>query len=417
MTLTHIQITHAKATNKAFRMSDGRGLAIVIQPCGSKIWRWSYRFETRQKTLHIGIWPKVGIADARRKCEQARELLSEGIDPAIVKRFGRGAAKIKIAPGNSFRVVAEEWLRKLEQEGLADITIGKTRWLLDKAYAALGSLPIEVIRPVDALAALKKIEAKGHYETARRLRSVLSRVFRYGVATGRIERDVAADLRGAIVAPKAKNLAAITTSREAGQLIRAIEAYSGCEITSYALKLSAHLFVRPGELRRAEWREFDVDACVWMIPAEKMKKRRPHQVPLSRQVMELLDNLHDLTGHDRYVFPCLGKQNVPMSENTVNQAIRRLGYGRDEMTAHGFRAMAATLLNESGLWHPDAIERQLAHLEANQIRRAYTRGEYWPERVRLMQWWSDYVDDLRKEEPAPVSTFGTRFKPALRSVS
>ncbi len=325
MTLTHLQITNAKARHSAYRITDGRGLYIVIQPSGSKIWRFNYRIEGRQKTLHLGLWPKVSISAARAERERVRELLAQGIDPAMVKRFGMHAAKIKIAPDNDFKTVAEEWLLKTEREGLSNVTLNKTRWLLDKAYPDLASLPIEVIRPTDALAVLKKVEATGHYETARRLRSVLSRVFRYAVATGRIERDVACDLRGAIVAPKTTNLAAITTAPEAAVLFRAIDSYSGYEITSYALKLSAHLFVRPGELRQAEWPEFDASDAIWVIPAEKMKMRRLHRVPLSRQVIDLLHRLHDLTGEGRYLFPCLGKPDLPMSENSVNQAIRRLG--------------------------------------------------------------------------------------------
>jgi integrase len=224
---------------------------------------------------------------------------------------------------------------------------------------------------------------------------VLSRVFRYGIATARTDRDVAADLRGALITPKVTHLAAITTPKEAGALLRAIEGYTGHEITAIALRLSPHVFVRPGELRKAEWAEIDSAAAVWSLPADKMKMRRPHRVPLSRQVLDQLDHLHSLTGDGKYLFPSFRSARQPMSENTVNAALRRLGYAQDEMTAHGFRAMAATLLNEMGIWNPDAIEKQLAHLDTSMVRRAYTRGEYWDERVRMMQHWSDYLDQLR----------------------
>ncbi|ATE65756.1 integrase [Rhizorhabdus dicambivorans] len=417
MPLTYIQIAQAKAPNGALKLSDGRGLTLVVQPSGTKVWRLKYRYEGKQKTLHLGHWPKLGISEARQRSEEARKLITEGSDPALVKRFGPVAAKVKIVAGNSFRDVAEEWLEKCERDELSIVTINKIRWLLDKAYPKLGALPIEVIRPLDVLAVLKTLEAAGTLESARRLRSVISRIFRFGVATGRIERDVACDLRGAIATPKSKNLAAITTAREAGVLLRAIENYTGHEITAIALECSAHLFVRPGELRQAEWPEFDADQSVWAIPPEKTKMRRPHWVPLSRQMMAKLHRLHDLTGSGQHLFPCLGKDGMPMSENTVNLALRRLGFKADQMTAHGFRAMAATLLNESGQWHPDAIERQLAHIETNEVRRAYTRGEYWPERVRMMQWWSDHIEELRKAPLVQRSSFGSVPTPAVRLAS
>jgi integrase len=240
------------------------------------------------------------------------------------------------------------------------------------------------------------------------MRSVISRVLRYGIATGRAQRDVAADLRGAIVVPKTRHYAAITRPKEVGELLRAIDEFSGYGITKYALRMTPRVFVRPGELRTAKWSEFDFDKAVWSIPAEKMKMRWPHQVPLSRQVLELLEELRPLTGHGPFVFPAVHTWRRSMSENTITYALRRMGYGKDEMTAHGFRALAATLLNEMGIWNPDAIERQLAHLENNGVRRAYARGQYWDERVRMMQHWSDYLDQLREGgEVVPVQ-FGHR---------
>ncbi len=240
------------------------------------------------------------------------------------------------------------------------------------------------------------------------MRSVLGRIFRYAVATARAERDPTSDLRGALTVPKPRHLAAITTPNRAGELLRAIEGYTGHGITLYALRLSAHLFVRPGELRQAEWAEFDFDRSVWNIPAEKMKMRRPHRVPLSTQVTGLFEELWDLTGTGRYCFPSFRTGQRPMSENTVTAALRALGFGQEEMTAHGFRAMAATLLNESGKFNPDAIERQLAHMENDGVRRAYTRGEYWNERVTMMQWWSDELDRLREGAKLLKPNFGGR---------
>jgi len=406
MALTHIQITKANPKSKIYKLLDSDSLYLLVKPSGTKLWRMNYRYLGRQKTLHFGQWPATGIAAARERRDEARRQLAGGLDPAAEKR-ARTLIR-KIAANNSFRTVAEEWVAKNEREGLAPVTLDKIRWLLGMAYPMIGSCPISQLTALDALAVLRKVEASGRYESARRMRSVLSRVFRYAIATARAERDIAADLRGAITTPRSRHLAAITTPREAGALMRAIEGYQGHEITGFALRLSPHLFVRPGELRRAEWSEIDPQAAIWSLPADKMKMRRPHRVPLSRQVLELLEQLFELTGHGRYLFPSFRTPLQCMSENTVNAALRRLGYAQDEMTAHGFRAMAATLLNEMGIWNPDAIEKQLAHLDASTVRRAYTRGEYWDERVRMMQHWSDHLEELRDGATILRPTFGAR---------
>ena len=393
MALNHIQITNAKPRDKAYKLADSDGLYLFIQPNGAKLWRMNYRHLGRQKTLYFGAWPEVGVAAARQLRDKAREQIAAGLDPAAEKRIDTRARKV--AADNTFKTIAEEWVAKNEREGRAPITLDKIRWLLGMAYPMIGTFPISKITPQEVLAVLRKVEATGRYESARRMRSVLSRVFRYGIATARADRDVAADLRGALITPKVQHLAAITTPKEAGGLLRAIEGYTGHEITAIALRLSPHLFVRPGELRSAEWTEFDTQGQVWSLPAEKMKMRRPHRVPLSRQVLDMLEELHALTGDGRFLFPSFRSPKQCMSENTINAALRRLGYSQEEMTAHGFRAMAATLLNEMGIWNPDAIEKQLAHLDTSMVRRAYTRGEYWDERVRMMQHWSDYLDQLR----------------------
>lgn len=391
--LTYIQINAAKPRAKAWNLTDSQNLYLVIQPNGSKLWRFNYRFLDKQKKLHLGGWPTISLAEARARRDEAKKKIAEGIDPALEKKRARITAKY--AAANTFQAVAEEWLVKCERDGLAPVTVDKIRWLLAKAYPLIGTIPIAQITPHEALAVLRKVEATGAYESARRMRSVLSRVFRYGVATVRCDKDVAADLRGAIAVPKVKHFAAITRPSEVGALLRAIDGYSGHKVTVLAMRLSPHVLLRPGELRQAEWTDIDFDEAIWFIPAERMKMRRPHRVPLSRQVIAMLKELHEHTHWWKYLFPCLGKPRKAMSENAVNQGLRKLGYTTDQMTAHGFRAMAATLLNEMGEWNPDAIERQLAHVDTNQVRRAYARGEYWDERVVMMQRWSDYLDQLR----------------------
>ncbi len=300
-----------------------------------------------------------------------------------------------MAASNSFKAVADEWLVKVERENRSAATMKKLRWLLDFINASIGRRPIASITAQELLVMLRKMEGKGKYETAKRLRSTCSQIFRYAIATARAERDVAADLRGALIAPQPVHRAAITGAHEAGGLLRAIEAFEGHVNTRAALCLLPHVFVRPGELRHAEWADFDFDKALWTIPPHKTKMRRAHTIPLSLQALAILQTIEHDADYSRFLFPSLRSVERPMSENTINAALRRMGFAQDEMTGHGFRAMAATLLNEMGLWHPDAIERQLAHCDNNAVRRAYTRGEYWDERVRMMQHWSDHIDFLR----------------------
>ena len=393
--LTQFQINSSKPKATPYALSDGQGLVLAIQTTGSKLWRFRYRYGGRQKTLHLGPWPTTSLADAREKCREAKKAIAAGLDPALEKKRAKVAAQFAVA--TSFKEVANEWVAKCEREGRAEVTLDKIRWLLGMAYPLIGSHPINAIMPTEALAVLRKVEARGRYESARRMRSIMGRVFRYGIATARCDRDVAADLRGALTTSRTVHHAAITDPGDVGVLLKTMDDYPGHAVTRLALRLSPHLFVRPGELRQAEWAEIDVDKAVWSIPIERMKMRRPHRVPLSRQALAMIAELREISGCWRYLFPCLGHPRRPMSENGVNQALRRLGYGSGEMTAHGFRAMAATLLNEMGCWNPDAIERQLAHQETSSVRRAYARGEYWDERVAMMQHWSDYLDGLKEE--------------------
>ncbi len=393
--LTDTRARSAKPTVRPLKLSDAGGLHLLVQPHGSKLWRMAYRFAGRQKTLALGVYPTVSLLEAREKRDGAKRLLAKGIDPSAQRRLDRQAAR---TPGTTFKAVAEEVIVKLEKEGRADATLTKKRWLLQFAYPSVGHRPIAEITAPELLSVLRRVEERGCYETARRLRSTFGTVFRYAIATGRAERDPAADLRGALISPKVTHRPAIVDPASIGALLRAIEGYAGHPLTTAALRLAPLAFVRPGELRCAEWSEFDLEAAEWRIPAAKMKMRRPHRVPLSRQALAIVGDLQARTGDERWLFPSVRSTSRPMSENTLNAALRRLGYGPDEMTTHGFRSMASTRLNEMGRWNPDAIERQLAHQEPDDVRRAYTHAaEYWLERVQMMQEWADYLDELRED--------------------
>ncbi len=391
--LTDTRVRTTKPCQRPIKISDSGGLYLLIAPHGSKLWRLAYRFSGKQKTLAIGAYPTFTLKEARDKREEAKRLLADGIDPSMQRRLDK---QIR-STGNTFKAVAEEVLAKLEKEGRADVTLTKKRWLLDFAYPAFGDRPIAQITAPEVLSVLRRVEARGRYETARRLRSTCGTVFRYAIATGRAEHDPSADLRGALTSPKVNHRAAIVDPVGIGALLRAIDGYDGLPMTKAALRFAPLVFVRPGELRLAEWTEFDLAAAEWRIPSAKMKMRRAHRVPLSRQALEILRDLQPISGGGRFLFPSVRSAVRPMSENTLNAALRRLGYGTDEMTAHGFRALASTQLNEMSGWNPDAIERQLAHQEQDDVRRAYLHAaEYWPERVRMMQAWADHLDELRE---------------------
>lgn len=393
MALTAVAIKAAKGREKPYKLTDSDGLFLFVTPNGGRYWRMNYRHLGKQKTLAFGVYPDTGLADAREQRDAARKLLARGEDPGERIKLDRIATTV--AASNSFKAVADEWLIKVERENRSAATMKKLRWLLDFINASIGKRPIASITAQELLVMLRKMEGKGKYETAKRLRSTCSQIFRYAIATARAERDVAADLRGALIAPQPVHRAAITGAHEAGGLLRAIDAFEGYANTKAALRLLPHVFVRPGELRHAEWADFDFDKALWTIPPHKTKMRRAHTIPLSRQALAILQTIEHDADYSRFLFPSLRSVDRPMSENTINAALRRMGFAQDEMTGHGFRAMAATLLNEMGLWHPDAIERQLAHCDNNAVRRAYTRGEYWDERVRMMQHWSDHIDFLR----------------------
>jgi integrase len=384
----------AKPREKPFKLSDGGGLFLLIQPNATKLWRLAYRFDGKQKLLALGQYPVISLADARIKRDAAKKLLSDGVDPSIERKTERRAEQI--SRRNTFKAVADELLEKFKTEGDAAATLKKKRWLLDFAISEFGNRPIAEIKAPDILEGLRKIEKRGRHETATRTRSTIGAVFRYAIATGRAERDPSADLRGALITPTVTHRATIVEPNAVGALLRAIDGFDGQPTTRYALQLAPLVFVRPGELRKAEWAEFNIDAAEWRIPAAKMKMRRPHRVPLAPQALAILGELREITGGSKYLFPSVRSWHRPISENTLNAALRRLGYDKTELTVHGLRSTASSLLNESGKWHADAIERQLSHQEQDEVRGAYTHSaEFWQERVRMMKWWASHLDELR----------------------
>jgi len=390
--LKDVHIRNLRPTDAIYTCTDERGLYLEVHPNGSKLWRYKYHYLGKRKRLALGRYPDVNLSDARRRRDDARRALDEGQDPLAKRKHDKLIAAFN--GRNTFGEIAKEYIDKMVAEGRADTTTTKANWLLEQ-LAPIADSPIVDLKPILVLGALKRIEAKGKHETARRCRSFASRVFRYAVATGRAETDPSSILRGALITPKVKHHSAILDPQGVGELLRAIDAYSGHLVTKIALQVSPHVMSRPGELRQAQWGEFDLEGSVWKIPPERMKMRKQHAVPLSRQVVSLLVELHALTGPAGFVFPAFHTSRRPLSENTVNQAFRRMGYAVGEVTAHGLRTTASTLLNESGKWSPDAIERSLAHADHNAVRGTYNRGQYWDERVAMHQWWSDYLDSLR----------------------
>jgi len=396
MPLSDTACRNAKPGPKPLKLADGGGLYLYVAPTGGKLWRCDYRHLGKRRTASFGAYPIVGLADARKRRDALKRQLADGLDPAAAKRVEAVASRL--SAGNTFDLIADELMAKHKREGRAERTVSKVQWLLDTASPALGRRPIADITAAEVLEVLRGVERRGRLETAKRLRATIGSVFRYAIATARASSDPTFALKGALTTPTVTPRAAVTNPLALGGLLRAIDGYDGQPTTHAALKLMALLFPRPGELRAAEWVEFDLDKAVWTIPAERAKMRRQHRSPLSRQAVEILMGLQEITGKGRLAFPSVRTVLRPISENTLNAALRRLGYSKDEATAHGFRATASTLLNESGMWNPDAIERQLAHVEANDVRRAYARGEHWDERVRMMQWWADRLDGLRGEK-------------------
>ena len=390
--LTATKIQALKPAAKPYKVPDSDGLFLLVQPSGALLWRFRYKAHGIERKLSLGCFPEVSLAQARKKRDLALGEIEDGGDPVEDKRQRK--LKAEIAARTTFKLVADEYIQKMEREGRSPATLKKARWFVD-LLDKIGKRPISEITPHELLDALKRVEKRGHHETAQRLRAFTGRVFRFAFATLRADRNPADILRGALTSPRVKHHAALIEPLKVGELLRAIDGYEGRPETRVALQLMAHVFLRPGELRQARWSEIDFAEKVWRIPAERMKMKQPHTVPLSRQSLYLLNELRGMRKPSEFLFPSLYSPQRAMSDGTLNVALRRMGYGNDEMTSHGFRAMASTLLNESGLWHPDAIERALAHGEKDRVRAAYHRGTHWAERVRMAQWWSDHLDQLR----------------------
>ncbi|MBB6192168.1 integrase [Sphingobium wenxiniae] len=394
MALNDVAIRALKPQSRSYMVTDEKGLCIEVAVSGSKLWRFRYRFAGKPRKLALGPYPEVSLKDARRLRDEARSAVRDGIDPGVERKNAKLTARFNAA--NTFGTVAEEYIEhKLVKEGRAAVTVEKAKWLLLQ-MKPIWDQPLVEIKPAEVFGVLRRLEGQRKHETAKRCRSFTSRVFRYAAATGRADSDPAAMLSGQLIAPKVKHHAAILEPKKLGELLRSIDAFEGAPITRLALQIAPHVMARPGELRQATWDEFDLDTKIWRIKPERMKMRRPHAIPLSEQVLNYLRELQQFSGPEGYVFPAFHTTRRPMSENTMNQAFRRMGYTSDEVTAHGLRTTASTLLNESGKWHPDAIERALAHGDSDAVRGIYNRGHYWDDRVKMMTWWSGYLDRLRE---------------------
>lgn len=391
MALTDVAVRNAKPADKPYKLTDGEGLYLLVNHVG-KYWRFDYRYLAKRKTLAIGVYPDTSLADARDRKSQARKMLANGIDPSEVKQSQK--QQVKHLSANTFEAVAREWHKKQSVKWVPENAARNLSLLVRNIFPFIGKTPIAHVKASALLEAIQKIEKRGNIETAHRAMMLCGQIYRYAIATGRAQADLSLVLRGALTPNKEKHHASITDPKEIGDLLRTLEGYEGAFITQCALRLAPLLFVRPGELRQAEWAEFDLDTGEWRLPAHKMKMKAVHIVPLSTQAIRTLRELHQHTGSGRYVFPGLRTTDRPMSENTVNAALRRLGYEKEDMTGHGFRSMASTILHEQG-WPHEAIERQLAHAERNRVSAAYNYAEHLPKRREMMQHWSDYLDGLK----------------------
>jgi len=396
MPLSEFGVRSAKAKEKPYKLFDGGGLFLLVQPNGSKLWRLKYRFMGTEKVLSFGPYPLVGIADARGKRDEAKKHLLDGTDPAAKKREEKLAAIT--AHRTTFGLIAEEYLERMRERGASERTQNKNTWLLMDLAAPLAKRPITQITAAEILHLFQKIETSGRRETARRLRGVMGSVFRYAIVTLRAEIDPTQALRGALLPPVVNGRAAITDERRFGQLLADIDEYDGWPTIKAALQFLALTCVRPGEVRGATREELDRAKAIWRIPAARMKMRAPHVVPLSRQALAVLEDVWPLSEDGSLVFPSIRTVHRPLSENALNAALRRMGYQKDEVTAHGFRVTASTILNQRGC-DPDVVEAVLAHQEKNAIRRAYNRATYFEQRVTLMQEWADHLDDLKTGSP------------------
>lgn len=397
MPLTDTKIRKLKPAEKQTRHADGEGLSLLLKPNGSKLWRFRYRYDGKQKDMAFGKYPEVSLAYAREKRMEAKALLARGIDPSAARAADR--AEEKAINQDTFSLIASELMAKLQAEGKADATLRKKSWFLDMANADFGNVPIRDVSSAQILKTLKKLERKGHYESAQRLRSTIGQVCRFAIATARLDNDPTYALRGALISPKVKHQPAIVDQDAFARLVRDVWYYGGSPSTNVALRLLALLYPRPGELRKARWREFDLQEATWTIPPEHEKNGRTHVKPLPKLAVKLLRAYHKVSGFGDLVFPTSSNPRKPISENALNQALHRLGY-KGRHTSHGFRASASSLLNECGMWNEDAIESELCHIDRNQSRRPYNRAKYWEERVRMAEWWARTVEESLCQQPA-----------------
>ena len=391
--LTDTKLRTLKPREAAYRVADSNGLCIEVRPRGSKVWRYRYRHAGNASIATLGEYPAMTLAEARAERDKARALVKKGTSPSHAAKAERVARQEKAL--TTFSIVASEFIAKREKEGMGAGSVERSRRLIEKDLAGIAQIPVDEVSAPTLLAALRKMEKRGIVESAHRARGLANQVFRYAIATGRAERNPAADLIGALERPQTTHFASIILPTKIGELLRAIYSYQGSVVTVAALKLAPMVFVRPGELRAAEWSEIELDKATWDIPAEKMKMKQPHVVPLSEQAIEVLRELHSITGRGQYVFPSVRSIRRPMSENTINAALRYMGFDSDTMTGHGFRAMARTVLDEELNFPVDHIEHQLAHAIRDANGRAYNRTSHLPARRKMMQAWSDYLDHLR----------------------
>ena len=413
MSLSDSKVRNAKPKEKQFKLSDTEGMYLLVTPNGGKCWRLKYRFHGKEKLLALGTFPGITLLEARQRRDEARKQLNDGIDPGEIKKAQKAARGERAA--NSFEVVAREWQSKFSGTWSAAHADTIKDRLGKEVFPYIGERPIAEITPPELLTVLSRMESRGALDMAHRVRTYCSQIFRFAVATCKAERDIAGDLRGALPPVKFGHMAAPTVPKDVAPLLRAIDGYKGFFVVKCALRLAPLVFVRPGELRQAEWSEIDLDAAEWNIPAERMKMKHAHLVPLSRQAVDILRELLPLTGQGRYVFPCARSSSRPMSNNAINSALRRMGFDKEEITGHGFRAMARTILDEVLEFRPDIIEHQLAHAVRDPNGRAYNRTSHLAERRKMMQTWADYLDGLRDESDAVKATDRLEEKPRAKT--
>ena len=393
MALTDPKIKQAMSKTKPYRLSDARGLYVEVQPNGSKYWRLKYRIAGREKRLALGVYPKVTLKQARKACGIAKDQLEEGIDPSQAKK----ARKVELAQAQAshFEAIAREWQLQQAQKWSVSYGTKVLRSIERDLFPHIGTLPLDQISPPLLLAVFRRVEARGATESAHRLKQTTGQIFRYAVATGRAQRDLTPDLKGALASPKRSHFSAITEPAKVGRLLNMLDAYEGTATVRAALKLAPLVFVRPKELRQAEWQEMDLETAEWRIPAKKMKMGVDHIVPLSLQAVDVLEQQKLLTGNWKYVFPSARSPRRPMRDNAILSAFRNMGISKEEMTGHGFRAMARTILDEVLSERVELIEHQLAHTVKDSLGRAYNRTSHMPQRKAMMQRWADYLDQLR----------------------